>query len=210
MKFLKKIIVMSYYHTASSSWCVFDGDCGDVVCGMLIHSFGVSGSVWSSVLWWWISFTMHRFTRLLPTPWMFVIISSALRIIEGVGTACLVTAIFSTIPHFFPKSVGMIMVCYFMHNWFLVIWLFGCWQGLFELSSGSGYTLGPSIGGILYEVHSYIASRCGKILVVADHVVWWVSTAVPQFWWCCALSYDSKWLSDQESVWVTWLHPKAW
>ena len=184
--------------------------CGDVACGKLVYGSGVSGSIKISRL----NLGYHSCENspyaeshswctgsqgLFQHHGSFVITSSALRILEGVGTACLVTAIFSTIPHFFPKSVGMIMVCYFMHL------LSGCLDADRVCLSWAVEVALPGAKCWGYSLWGAFVHACsnGKINMFAI-IVWWVSTAVLQFWWCCAHSYDSKWLSDQESVWVTW------
>lgn len=52
----------------------------------------------------------YRFTAMVDSSWTFIVICIVLRLLEGVGTAMLTTAIFSTFPHLFPKAVGTLMV----------------------------------------------------------------------------------------------------
>ena len=52
-----------------------------------------------------------RVVAIVPVNWVFILICVILRLIEGVGTAFVGTSIFSTLPYFFPKSVGTLMVC---------------------------------------------------------------------------------------------------
>ena len=53
---------------------------------------------------------LNRFATKVPTEWGFTVTCVALRLCEGVGTAILTTAIFSTFPHLYPKSVGTLVV----------------------------------------------------------------------------------------------------
>ena len=51
-----------------------------------------------------------RFVNLIPNEWSFVLSCIVLRLLEGLGTAVLNTAIFSTFPKLFPKSVATLVV----------------------------------------------------------------------------------------------------
>ena len=76
-----------------------------------------------------------------------------LRVVEGVGTAILNTTIFSTLPKLYPKAVGTVVVI--MCLLYLRAIIFYCTpQGLFELANGFGYALGPSLGGVMYQVQT--------------------------------------------------------
>lgn len=51
-----------------------------------------------------------RFVNLIAIKWTFILACVLLRAFEGVGTAVLTTAIFSTFPQLFPNAVGTLVV----------------------------------------------------------------------------------------------------
>ena len=107
----------------------------------------------------------NRATKSIPPTWGFVVVCFLLRSIEGVGTAMFFTAVFSTFPKLFPGSVSILMVREMViipHA--LSSTICGVTfvlppppcspfsQGLFQMSSGIGSSLGRSLGGFLYTV----------------------------------------------------------
>ena len=48
---------------------------------------------------------------MVSAAWAFIAICTVLRVLEGVGSALLFTAIFSTFAQLFPKSVSTLVVC---------------------------------------------------------------------------------------------------
>lgn len=47
---------------------------------------------------------------LLPSSWIFVLYTSVLRVIEGVGTGMFTTVTFTILPDLFPNSVATVSV----------------------------------------------------------------------------------------------------
>ena len=91
----------------------------------------------------------------IENKWAFVVSCVLLRTVEGVGTAVLTTVIFSTFPKLFPKSVGTLTVIIILcDNLDTLTLSFN--QGLFELAGGFGWSIGPSLGGVLYQVSSLL------------------------------------------------------
>ena len=56
---------------------------------------------------WLFSFRLVIF---IPEKWAFILTCVLLRVFEGVGSAFLTTAIFSTIPHLYPHAVATLVV----------------------------------------------------------------------------------------------------
>ena len=99
-------------------------------------------------------FFINRFTNAIASKWVFIASCLLLRIVEGVGTAILNTTIFAVFPKLYPKSVGTLVVYYnypLAHAKLRAVAII-IPQGLFELAGSVGYAMGPSLGGVMYQV----------------------------------------------------------
>ena len=96
---------------------------------------------------------------MIANKWAFFVSCLLLRIFEGVGTSLVSTTIFASFPKLFPKAVGTLVVSPLSGGFSVNIhYIKIVKQGLFELSSGLGYSLGPSIGGAMYQVSGLATS----------------------------------------------------
>ena len=65
-----------------------------------------------------------RFVIDMPTALEFIVFSSALRTVEGIGSAAYFTASFTVVSHLFPSNLGLVMVCLHKHKhmpWVLLL-----------------------------------------------------------------------------------------
>ena len=74
-----------------------------------------------------------RFVDLITSSWMFVVTCVVLRLVEGVGTAIVSTAIFSTFPVLFPKSVATLVVTHHQYYSTSVTCILSCCMYMYRV-----------------------------------------------------------------------------
>ena len=51
----------------------------------------------------------YRFLEDMPSGWVFITIAFLLRMIEGVGSSLVLTAVNALLPEIFPNNIGLVL-----------------------------------------------------------------------------------------------------
>ncbi|CAB3998832.1 MFS-type transporter SLC18B1 [Paramuricea clavata] len=100
--------------------------------GSWLPTIGVRFFLFSGILVIGVSEFLFGFLNKMPDGTVFITFSFVIRIFDGIGGAMAMTAAVAFLAQCFPDNVGSIM-------------------GGLEVFTGIGLTLGPLIGGVLYE-----------------------------------------------------------
>ncbi|XP_053205564.1 MFS-type transporter SLC18B1-like [Panonychus citri] len=83
-----------------------------------------------------LTIILFGFTIYLPSGWIFISVCFIIRIIDGLGVSANLTSSYSAMAKQFPDRIALVF-------------------GLLEVAFSLGSTLGPTLGGYLYEVGGY-------------------------------------------------------
>ncbi|EYC19452.1 hypothetical protein Y032_0024g1086 [Ancylostoma ceylanicum] len=96
---------------------------------------------------------LFGFIDLIPTRREFFIASLIIRILEGIGEAAFVTSSFTINANCFPGMLSTILVR--PPSFFHVPGKILTFQGILQTCGGIGFSLGPFLGGILYDMGGF-------------------------------------------------------
>ncbi|XP_046858315.1 MFS-type transporter SLC18B1-like [Xenia sp. Carnegie-2017] len=102
------------------------------IVGAYLPTIGVRFFLFNGLLVIGVSEFLFGFLNKMPYGTIFIVFSFVIRIFDGVGGAMAMTALMAFLAMCFPDNVGSVM-------------------GSLELFSGIGLTIGPLLGGFLYE-----------------------------------------------------------
>ena len=132
-----------------------------------------------SLLFSFVVFFVCSFVYLLSPGLEFITFCVVLRLVQGTGSALFSTATFTLLPELFPNALGTITVRTATSFVALIPCDSLCFQGLFEMGGGLGFSIGPPIGGLLYKVRQPVLN---VVFTILNCTVWWIQDSVYFSW----------------------------
>lgn len=105
--------------------------------GMLLSRIGAKFMFVTGILTTGVAAILMGFLEYCPAGRTFVIMCFAIRLVDAVGVSAFMTASFTIIASEFPSAISTVF-------------------GACETFNGLGYTLGPPIGGFLYQIGGFL------------------------------------------------------
>uniref|UniRef100_A0AC35TVV0 MFS domain-containing protein n=1 Tax=Rhabditophanes sp. KR3021 TaxID=114890 RepID=A0AC35TVV0_9BILA len=114
----------------------FGSTCGAIVFGKFISLFGCKKIFLFGLFFSSLATTGFAFTNLIQSKNVYLASTVILRILQAFGQSAVITCCYTLSAKLFPQAISTIMA-------------------LFETSSAIGFSIGPLLGGFLYEVGGY-------------------------------------------------------
>ncbi|XP_055345427.1 MFS-type transporter SLC18B1-like [Paramacrobiotus metropolitanus] len=123
--------------------------------GKYMHLFGAKFLFVTGILTTGAAAILMGFLEFCPAGRSFVIMCFVIRVVDAVGVSAFLTASFTVIANEFPTAISTIF-------------------GACETFNGLGYTLGPPIGGLLYQLGGFILpfAVLGSVVLLVGIASW--------------------------------------